>query len=220
MIGIGHIFIAIASPVFVSCFLIEKEQRRHLISLLAGFVVALFAGYINSYFTVLFQMTEREAVQNLTPILEELLKMLPVLFFAEAFAQSRKEIINVAVETGLGFAILENCAYLVAYGADSLVFSIVRGMATGVLHPLCTLTAGAGICFLYMRKKFAIISSFGFLCTAMMVHGSFNLLMEAEERQYRFWGSLIPLLLAGAGLLCYKIYRKRNSSGQPKSTNK
>lgn len=211
MIGIGHIFIAIASPVFVSCFLIEKEQRRHLISLLAGFVVAFLAGSINSFFAVLFQMTEREAVQNLTPILEELLKMLPVLFFAEAFAQSRKEIVNVAVEIGLGFAILENCSYLVTYGADSLAFSIVRGLATGVLHPLCTLTAGVGVCFLYMRKKFALISYFGFLCTAMMIHGSFNLLMEAEERQYRFWGSLIPILLIGTCILCYKIYKKRNS---------
>lgn len=211
MIGIGHIFIAIASPVFISCFLIERQERRHLISLLAGFFTALLAGYINSFFTVLFQMTERAAVQNLTPILEELLKMFPVLFFAEAFAKNRKEIIHVSVEIGLGFAILENCGYLVTYGAESLLFSVVRGLATGVLHPLCTLTAGVGICFLYKRRRFAIISFFGFLCTAMMIHGIFNLLMEAEERQYRFWGSLIPLLLTGTGILCCRIYRKRAS---------
>lgn len=211
MIEIGHIFIAIASPIFVCCFLTGKEARRHLIPLLAGFVAALLAGNINSFFAVLFQMTEREAVLNLTPILEELLKMLPVLFFAEAFAQSRKEIINVAVEIGLGFAIFENCSYLVTYGAESLAFSVVRGLATGVLHPLCTLIAGVGICFIYMRRKVAIISCFGFLCTAMIVHGSYNLLMEAEERQYRFWGSLIPVLLIGLVILCYRIYRKRNS---------
>ena len=93
MVEIEHIFIALASPLFVFCFVMEKEERRHLLALLAGFGAALLAGYINSYFAVLFQMTGSEAVQNLTPIVEELLKMLPVLFFAEAFAQNRKQII-------------------------------------------------------------------------------------------------------------------------------
>ncbi len=181
-----------------------------MLALLAGFGAALLAGYINSYFAVLFQMTGSEAVQNLTPIVEELLKMLPVLFFAEAFAQNRKQIITVAIEIGLGFAVLENCSYLVTYGSESLLFSVVRGLATGVLHPLCTLVAGIGICLLYKRKKFSTVSFFGFLCTAIMVHGTFNLLIEAEERAYQFWGCLIPLLLTGLCILCYKIYRKRN----------
>ena len=209
MVGIGHIFIAIASPVFVCCFLIEEEERRHLISLLAGFAVALFAGYINSFVAALLQMTAGAAVQNLTPILEELLKMLPILFFAEAFAKSKKEIVIASLEIGLGFAILENCSYLVAYGAESLAFSVVRGLATGVLHPLCALTAGVGICFVYRRRKYAIISFFGYLCAAMMIHGTFNLLMEAEDRRYRFWGSLIPLMLVGACILSVKIYKKK-----------
>ena len=215
MIEIEHIFIALASPLFVFCFVMEKEERRHLLSLLAGFGAALLAGYINSCFTMLFQMTGSEAVQNLTPIVEELLKMFPVLFFAEAFAQNRKQVITVAVEIGLGFAVLENCSYLVTYGSESLLFSIVRGLATGVLHPLCTMIAGIGVCLLYKRKKFATVSFFGFLCTAIMVHGTFNLLIEAEERGYRFWGCLIPLLLTGICILCYKIYRKRNLKQEP-----
>ena len=57
MIEIEHIFIALASPLFVFCFVMEKEERRHLLSLLAGFGAALLAGYINSCFTMLFQMT-------------------------------------------------------------------------------------------------------------------------------------------------------------------
>lgn len=149
MVEIEHIFIALASPLFVFCFVMEKEERRHLLALLAGFGAALLAGYINSYFAVLFQMTGSEAVQNLTPIVEELLKMLPVLFFAEAFAQNRKQIITVAIEIGLGFAVLENCSYLVTYGSESLLFPLSAAWQPGSCTRYAPWSPGlAFVCFI------------------------------------------------------------------------
>lgn len=209
MLSVEHIFIAIASPIFVFCFLSEKEDKRHLISLLTGFTVAFLSGYVNSYFAFLFNMTEKEAVMNITPIIEELLKMFPVLFYAEGYAKGKRQIINLAVGIGLGFAILENCSYLVTVGAESLALAAVRGLATGVLHPLCSLIVSFGIVSIYAKVKFSVVSFIGFLCTAIMVHGTFNLLLIADDKMYNYLGCLIPLLLTMICIILYKINKKK-----------
>lgn len=209
MLYIEHIFIAIAAPFLVICYLAEKGERRHLVSLLTGFITALLAGYINTFFTDLFGLSENVSVQNLTPILEELLKMLPVLFFAEAFAEKRVQILDTAAEIGLGFAVVENCTYLLNYGAEDLLYTVFRGFATGVLHPLCVIISAMGILFIYGRRKFACICFFGFFCAAIMLHGTFNLLLSAGEAAYQFAGSLTPIVLVIIFGICLKIYKRK-----------
>ena len=208
MLYIEHIFIAIAAPVLVLCFVAGKDERRHLVSLVGGFLTALLAGYINSYFMTLLGLSEGGAAHFLTPVVEELLKMLPILFFAEAFVADRKQLNNMAIEIGLGFAIMENCSYLINYGADDLTFVIIRGFATGVLHPVCVLVSTMGIHFLMEKRKRAGICFLGCFCAAVLLHGTFNLMISADGRVFRMIGGLIPIFLAGVFRICRKLYNK------------
>ena len=205
MDNLVNIFIAVATPFFICAFLVEKRERVRLISMLAGFTVAFLTGYVNSYFAALFGMDVATATQNVTPVVEEVMKLLPVLFFALGFAEEKRQIWVVAVEIGLGFSIMENSAYLVSYGAESLPFVIVRGLATGVLHPFCLLLSGIGACALFEEKKFALLRLFAFTCTAMMVHGMYNLLVGAEQMSFRLIGCFLPF----ASVIFFVLYRKK-----------
>lgn len=209
MISVEHIFIAIASPLFVFCFLSNKNDRRYLISLLIGFSVAFLSGYVNTYFTILFNATKSEAVLNITPIIEELMKMFPVLFFAESFAKDKSQILSLSIGVGLGFAIFENCSYLVTFGAESLILAIVRGFATGVLHPLCALIVSLGIVAIFQRRKFAVLNFLGLLCIAIMLHGTLNLLLNTSEKFFNYLGCLIPLALTIFFIILNNILKKK-----------
>lgn len=209
MISVEHIFIAIASPLFVFCFLSNKNDRRYLISLLIGFSVAFLSGYVNTYFTILFNATKSEAVLNITPIIEELMKMFPVLFFAESFAKDKSQILSLSIGVGLGFAIFENCSYLVTFGAESLILAIVRGFATGVLHPLCALIVSLGIVAIFQRRKFAVLNFLGLLCIAIMLHGTLNLLLNTSEKFFNYLGCLIPLALTIIFIILNNILKKK-----------
>lgn len=205
MDNLVNIFIAVATPFLICSFLVEKREQVRLVSMLAGFTTAFLTGYANSFFVELFGLDVVTATQNMTPIVEEIMKLLPVLFFALGFAEDKKQIQVVAVEIGLGFSIMENSAYLVSYGADSLAYVIVRGLATGVLHPLCLLVSGIGVCALFEGKKFALLRLFAFVCTAMMVHGMYNLLVQAGQMSFRLTGCFLPL----ASAILFVLYRKK-----------
>lgn len=208
MLSVEHIFIAIASPLFVFCFLSNKNDRRYLISLLIGFSVAFLSGYVNTFFTNLFDMTKSEAVLNITPVVEELMKMLPVLFFAESYAKNKNQIFSLAIWIGLGFAVLENCSYLVTFSAESLVLSLVRGFATGVLHPSCSLIVSFGIVEIFQKNKFSVVVFLGLLCISIMLHGTFNLLLSTNERFLNYLGCLIPTVLTAIFIILNNIRKK------------
>lgn len=208
MDNLGNIYIAIATPFFICSFLVEKRERVRLFSMLAGFTVAFLTGYVNSFFTALFGLDIEAATQNITPVVEEIMKLLPVLFFALGFAEDKRQIWVVAMEIGLGFSIMENSAYLVSYGADNLAFVIVRGLATGVLHPLCLSVSGIGVCALFEEKRFALLRLFAFACAAMMGHGMYNLLIGAEQMSFRLTGCFLPFVF----VVLFVLYKNKLKS--------
>lgn len=212
MDNLVNIFIAVATPFLICSFLVEKRERVHLVSILAGFTAAFLTGYVNSFFAALFGMDVATATQNVTPVVEEVMKLLPVLFFALGFAEEKRQIWAVAIEIGLGFSIMENSTYLVSYGADNLAFVIVRGLATGVLHPFCLLVSGIGACALFEEKRFALLRLFAFTCAAMMMHGMYNLLVGAEQMSFRLTGCFLPLVFIILFALFQKKYWKDKSA--------
>lgn len=107
------IFLCIALPLGLMLPILERRSRRLVFFLLLGMTTALVAYEVD---TILYSLCGLDTVrftQTVPPIVEEILKALPVLVFALFFSNDRKVILPVAMSVGIGFSILENTTILV-----------------------------------------------------------------------------------------------------------
>lgn len=203
MIYAENIFVCIAAPLVIAVFLLEGDARRFVVFFTIGMAACLLSAYINNFIVAIaagleyFSMTSGQTTVRLTPICEEIMKALPVYFYVAVFATKRRDIISVALAVGLGFATLENCGYIVQYGAQDVLFTLLRGLSAGVMHAICAALLGYGLAFVYGRKYFAFAGSFAFLCMALTYHAIFNLLVSADGG-LRIAGYILPEATAAA----------------------
>ena len=69
-----------------------------------------------------------------TPVCEELLKLLPLVFYFLIFEPEPRELPTVAIAIAAGFATFENVCYLTENGAANFSFLLIRGISAGGLH--------------------------------------------------------------------------------------
>ena len=96
---------------------------------------------------------------------------------------------------GAGFATFENCCYILSFGAGSLPFVLVRGLAVGVMHIVSILTLSYG---LILARRFHVLTGpalLGAVSLSMVFHGFYNLLVS-EPGVSRYIGYAIPLVTA------------------------
>ena len=100
------IYICIAVPVLLMLSLIEKNARYIIGFMIVGMTVAILGFELNSFLNAAFGMTETDFTSTVTPISEEILKTIPVLFFALAISDKKNLVLSVAMGVGVGFAII------------------------------------------------------------------------------------------------------------------
>ncbi len=204
---IENIFVCLAAPLTLMFLLLSGEARRLNLFLIVGMAVCLLSGSLNLVLADWLNYSIKEASVLLAPICEELLKLLPLLFYAYLFRLSPNQIFAAAVATGIGFATLENCCYIAKYGSQDLWFVVIRGFSTGFMHGLCTALVGFGLNEVRTQKKLAYTGTFALLCLAATYHASYNLLVQsADYKQYL--GICLPMLTA----LVWILLRKKNKS--------
>lgn len=212
-VNIYYIYLAVAMPVLLALFLQKEGGRQSLAFLLSGMTVALLSGEMNAFLDVSLGMNPHESTIMLTPIVEELMKALPVMAFVLVFLPKDSAIISSALTCGVGFAILENCGYLLQNGADNLGFVLARGFSTGVMHGICTAFVGYGLSFVNKQKKIALPGIFAVLCAAITYHAIYNMLTGTSD-WHRLVGFVLPVLTAlilvgGRMIWRYGLRRKR-----------
>ena len=69
-------------------------------------------------------------------------------------------------------------------------WAIIRGFATALMHAVCTVVVGYGICFVKKKKKLFYCGTFALLALAMIYHGIFNMLAQSESLKY--YGFFLP----------------------------
>lgn len=214
MIYVENIFICIAAPLVIALFFLSGNTRRFVVFFVIGLATCLITAYINSFIVLVVaeleyhSMTAAETLVRLTPICEEVIKALPVYFYVAVFATKRSDIVGVAVAVGLGFATLENCGYIVQYGAQDMLFTLIRGFSAGVMHASCAALLGYGLAFVYGNKHFAAAGSFAFLCMAITYHAIYNLLVMAEGAVL-IAGYILPVVTAA--IIFFLIHRPGNN---------
>lgn len=187
---------------------LTKGRSRYIITfLLTGLYICLFAGEINGWLLEVLGQDRYYMTVSVTPIVEEVMKALPVLLFAFLFDVDRQLLLECAMTCGIGFAIQENVFILAgSVGNISMIWALSRGIGAGLMHGICTLTIGVGLSFVKTRKKLFYTGSFALLQIAIIYHASFNLLVQSA---HPITGLILPLCTYIPIMITIKIHRER-----------
>lgn len=210
------ILICIAVPLLLLMTLMDSRSRLLTGFMLIGMLTAASAYEINSTVQLTFWMTGQEVSVRAAPIVEELLKATPVLFYSVVVSDDRHTLLPLSMSVGIGFAILENAYLLTAYiDQVTLGWALIRGLSTSLSHGLCTLTVGYGMSFIRKQKKLFYTGIFGLLSLAITFHSTFNLLIQSS---YDWVGMMLPITIFGVGWLVRRKVRlqaQASSKGRP-----
>ena len=184
------LFVAIFVPILLMTCLVEKKARHPLIFVLVGIFVSVFASEVNGVMVDLLPLSIFEVTIIVTPISEEILKAIPILFFALILSPKKEAVFTAAMAVGIGFAVLENAFYMLNDVSFNMIDAIVRAFGAGLMHGMCTLLVGVGILFVKKKRKLFVVGTFAMLSTAITYHGIYNMLVQSD---YQIIGYLLPI---------------------------
>ena len=185
------LFVAISIPILLMTILVEKKSRFPLIFVLVGIFVSVFSSEVNGLLSRLLSMDIYSITVIVTPVTEELLKALPILYYALVISDKREKLFTASMATGIGFAVLENAFYLLNYPNFSMLSAVIRAFGAGLMHGMCTLLVGVGISFVKKKSKLFAVGTFGLLSTAIVYHGIYNILIQSK---YSMVGAFLPIV--------------------------
>lgn len=194
MIYSENILICIALPLVVSLPFMRGRIRKYLIGLLLGMVMCQLGAYLNSFFAEILEYDQVETAKYISPVVEEIMRMTPIILFALLTKAKGKEIMNFAIAVGAGFATFENCCYISENGAELVSFILIRGLAVGVMHVLCGIVFGIGINLAMKYKVVMIPGTIGAFAFAMTIHALYNLLVS-DAGMYMYIGFGFPIFI-------------------------
>ena len=145
MIYAENILLCIAAPLLLSLLFVHGPVRRYVLAFVAGMIACLLAAYVTGFLRLLISWEETDVRIFLSPVVEELIKLLPLLILLLLSEQKDDALLLLAAALGTGFATFENCCSLLSSGSISLSFVIIRGLAVGVMHIVSVAALSLGI---------------------------------------------------------------------------
>ena len=184
------LLICVVAPMFLLLLMLKKRSKQIVIFMIVGIFTSLFASELN---TILLHALDNDSLlltTSISPATEEFFKALPILFYAIVVSDKRDRIFPLSFALGIGFGMFENMVMLVQnVGNVTITWAIIRGFSTALMHGLCTLAVGYGICFVRKKKKLFVGGTFALLALACTYHGIFNMLVQSE---YNYIGYIMP----------------------------
>lgn len=184
------LFISISVPLLLMALLMEKKARLPISFMIIGIFVSVFASEVNGLLSNLLSMDMYSKTVIVTPVSEELLKALPILYYAIVISDKRERLFTASMAIGIGFALLENAYFLLNSDNFTIIIAIIRAFGAGLMHGMCTLLVGVGISFVKKKRKLFAVGTFGLLSTAIVYHGIYNILIQSE---FSTVGALLPI---------------------------
>ena len=185
------IYICLMVPMLMSLALLHGRAKLIVGYILIGSTICLVASELNGVLYPFFgdMLTFSTTI---SPITEEILKALPVLFFAFVVSDNRSVLVQISFAVGLGFAILENSIVLVQNLSDiDILWAFVRGIGAGLMHGVCTVTVGIGMAAIHKKKKLFACGTTALLFMAMTYHAIYNTIVMSD---YKYFGFALPLI--------------------------
>lgn len=211
MTYIENIFTCLAIPLILSLFFTKGRTRSFTLFVVIGMSVCLLSAYVSSFFMGYYGVSGTVAAIEITPICEEVMKLLPLLFFLLIFEPKPQELPGAALAIAVGFATFENVCYLTENGAENFTFLLIRGVSAGALHILCGILLGFGTSYVFRRKWLAVTGIVGILGACIGFHAIYNLLITADGA-WKTAGYLFPSLLIVCLYAAKRLLPRRNIS--------
>ena len=208
MTYIENVFACIAAPLLVAALCAGKKHAHFFIFALAGMLSCLLSAYVNTFFAALLDASALGATAEIAPVVEEVMKLMPLLFYLLVFEPEGDRIRSAILVTAAGFATFENVCYLLENGAEDLGFLLIRGFGTGAMHVMCGVIVGYGMVYVWPRGALRAAGSCALLGTAVVFHGVYNL-MAAYGGRALYVAYALPLLLLAAGYAARRLYAGR-----------
>ena len=189
----------------------DRKSKIFLGYILLGMTVCLIASVINNLFLGLSGGDLRYVSTNVTPVVEEVLKALPVLYFALLFSDDRDMLLSISFAMGLGFAMLENM-FIIVENIDSvtILWAFVRGFGAARMHSVCTCLIGIGISYVYKRRKLFICGTISLLILAVILHGLFNTLIQSQYKLAAY-GVVLVIYIPRMNTMVRQILSRRKT---------
>ncbi len=201
------LFLCVALPMIPLIIVLPEKKSKLLIGyVLVGMVICLNAGSVNALLINLFRGDMTYVTTTISPISEEILKALPILYFAIMFSDDRDTLLSISFAEGIGFAILEN-AYILTQNIDhvSSQWAMQRVIGATLVHGAATAAVGLGMSYIKKRRKLFYCGTFALLTAAITFHGIFNVFVQSE---YSFVSFLLPSVVYGA-VVSGEYYRRK-----------
>lgn len=211
MTYIENVFACIAAPLLIAALCAGRANARYFVFALAGMLACLLSAYVNTFFAVLLDVSALGATAEIAPVVEEIMKLLPLLFYLLVFEPEGDKIRAAILVTAVGFATFENVCFLIENGADDLGFLLIRGFGTGAMHIVCGVIVGYGMVYVWPRGALRAAGTCALLGTAVVFHGIYNLLAACGGRvQYAAYA--LPIVLLAIGFAARWLYAGRVKS--------
>ena len=200
---IENTYICLTAPLLLAILCLRDPARRSLLFLLCGMTACLLSAYVSAYIAGMMGADLLTASHEISPVVEETMKSLPMLFYLLVFEPERKNAINGTLLVAVGFATFENVCYLTSYGTGELLRLLIRGFGTGAMHVVCGMVVAIGIFLLWNQVWLQAVGGFALLCFVVAFHAIFNVFVNQTGAV--FWvGSAIPLTLVVVYLLFFR----------------
>lgn len=207
MIYAENILLCIAIPLLIVLIFLRGKTRLFAGSFLVSMCMCLIAAYVSGYISLISDMSVEDVQVFVSPVIEELFKFLPILFYLVLFEPEDERVFLAGLGVGSGFATFENCCYILSSGAESLPYIMIRGMSVGVMHIVSVMALTIGIIMARRFKVLSIAAILGAISLSMIFHGLYNLLVS-EPGISSYIGYILPILTA---LLLYLLVGDRKS---------
>lgn len=186
------IWICIAIPITLSLIFLEQKSRRVIGFVIGGTVICLVSSWANGIIYNLVGADMFFFTSNVSPIVEEIIKALPLLVYAILISDDKNTLISIAMSLGIGFAIMENILIFVQNGADlDILWAVQRVFSASLMHSITTMAVGFGLSFVKKKKKLFYTGTFALLVLAMVYHSVYNTIVQSD---YPVFGLLMPIV--------------------------
>ena len=187
-----YIFIAVIAPLSLMMFVFRGKQKVILGYVMAGILVCMLAGVINTKIYNAMSISYESFCVNVSPFVEEILKAFFIFLLVFVFHPKRQFVLECSIAIGVGFALLENLSVFASSG-ESLDMLVVlsRGFGTGFMHGISCFLVGYFAELFYRRRRLIIPGTIITLLIAVIYHGIYNAIVLSS---YRVLGIAFPLV--------------------------
>lgn len=200
---IENTYICLAAPLLLAVICMRKEARRSLSFILSGMTSCLLSAYVSTFLAGVSNSDLAAASYEISPVVEEIMKLLPLLFYLLVFEPEEKTVISGALMISVGFATFENVCFLTSYGTSEFFRLVIRGFGTGAMHVVSGMVIATGLFFLWDQKRLRLVGVFALLCFVTTFHAIFNIFVNQSGAI--FWiGALIPLVTVLSYLIFFR----------------